>query len=586
MSDAEIQRLQRAWGASPADQQLLSRLIAAHRRVGDVPPPALLDAQLTPAAMVRSESSLEVYSEAPDGRSELVGTTPGEVSVSPARFWYVRPRPVRVTDDVLSELVANQAPGVSLASGKVDPEQLRSLSTLEGLRYLSLESASAVDDACLEAVGELRSLEALNLSGRKKFGRTGLQELAKLPYLVHLNLRHNSQLGDAEFAGLARLGGLTRLCLEAVETKGAALAHLSGLGELRFLSLRDCKKISGKGLRQLPTLPELQGLDLGGCEGITNPGLIALEGLGSLEVLHLPGVYKRRALEHLRGLGNLRTLSLGVDKEDAAESLAELRQLQSLDLYGDLGSGWGQLAASLAHLSVLRAAGIQREGVATLPSFKSLRDLHLSDSRSPCLDTEVLRPLTQLTSLTSLSLSLKSVKNPTLELLSGLTSLQALRISAYGRMMTKVEFEPLATLLSLRSLELRRLSASGKAIRCLRSLGIEGLQLGYGCVGRGCFAELAHWSKLRSLSVCFESSRRDRNATPDDLRKLVQLPDLCELHLTTYGVESEDAEAIAQLPGLRRVSLHCMGGPPFKKAAVRRIQQALPRCVVTTKTGY
>ena len=58
MSDAEIQRLQRAWGASPADQQLLSRLIAAHRRVGDVPPPALLDAQLTPAAMVRSESSV------------------------------------------------------------------------------------------------------------------------------------------------------------------------------------------------------------------------------------------------------------------------------------------------------------------------------------------------------------------------------------------------------------------------------------------------------------------------------------------------------------------------------------------------
>jgi hypothetical protein len=114
-------------------------------------------------------------------------------------------------------------------------------------------------------------------------------------------------LGDR---GIRKVTGLEG---DYSEVTDAAMVHLRGLPELRYLRLPDTK-MTDAGLEHIQELSQLTELNL--CfTGVTDAGLVHLEGLTQLEALELAGTEITDAgLVHLRGLTRLLFINLSGTK--------------------------------------------------------------------------------------------------------------------------------------------------------------------------------------------------------------------------------------------------------------------------------
>jgi hypothetical protein len=314
---------------------------------------------------------------------------------------------------------------------------------------------------------------------------------------------------DAAMAGLERLTKLRALDLGREERRtlgtqsflappmltDAGLAHLARCTELRWLSLKRCPHVRGKGLVVLERMPLLERLELGGFGGgVGAEALERLHLLPSLRELDLGGCigFPGEALGSVAKIVGLRKLDLsfcGTVRGVDVARLATLRELVELDLRGCAGRAtapprpaWGhelfdgdrvgvteEAVKALAKLPLvtLRLGGCAAlgDGIGpTLGAMKTLRSLDLSGL--PLVEGALLAALPA--ALVELELrDSEWLDRAALERLGALRSLQALRLGD-NRHLDDRALEPLARLGTLRELGLGSCTALGPV--CLETL--------------------------------------------------------------------------------------------------------------------
>jgi hypothetical protein len=130
---------------------------------------------------------------------------------------------------------------------------------------------------------------------------------------------------DRDLEQLKKLPKLENLNLSNTRVTSAGLVHLSGLKNLKWLSLWNTP-VDDDGLRHLAKLTKLQSLILDGTR-VTDSGLKHLEGLKDLdEWLGLSGTgVTDKGLVHLKGLSKLRQVNVRLTKV-TADGAKELRK--------------------------------------------------------------------------------------------------------------------------------------------------------------------------------------------------------------------------------------------------------------------
>jgi formylglycine-generating enzyme required for sulfatase activity/Leucine-rich repeat (LRR) protein len=239
------------------------------------------------------------------------------------------------------------------------PGSLEPLAGLKGLKWLSLEGAQITGEDLAHVRG-LTSLVYLHLGGAR-ITDADLVHLRDLTNLTFLNLDWN---GNLTGAGFHHLKGLTKLRTFAVYVTGVTddglnhLADLPNLEELiihrtqvtgvhlpRFKSWSKWRTVRLVGnpptslalLQALNSNPNLE--ELGLSVEWTDDNLAFLSGLKQLQsfTLNRQGAkVTDRGVAHLRGLANLRSLSLdGADLTDAAlDHVQEMKSLRGLEISG------------------------------------------------------------------------------------------------------------------------------------------------------------------------------------------------------------------------------------------------------------
>lgn len=182
-----------------------------------------------------------------------------------------------------------------------------------------------------------------------------LKCLSGFPRLKQLALSRN-QASDTGLFYIGQLKHLESLVIwDAILVSDAGVAHLSNLGQLRFIHLSN-SKITDDSLKTFAAMPSLEGLSLqenhftdrglvylsqmtqlkslsvglGDVKGITDEGLVHLKGLKNLEDLDLQGAGVTTAgLEHLRGLKKLKELWAPVDDVSSLQAALPKCQINS-----------------------------------------------------------------------------------------------------------------------------------------------------------------------------------------------------------------------------------------------------------------
>jgi Leucine-rich repeat (LRR) protein len=124
---------------------------------------------------------------------------------------------------------------VFLTGSSVTDAELRPISDLKSLEYLSLDE-TPITDAGLVHLAALQSLTELHLE-ETQITDVGLLHLRRLTALETLNL-NDTKISDAGLAHLDGLVNLAFLSLDETPITDAGLARLSGLRNLTMLGVR------------------------------------------------------------------------------------------------------------------------------------------------------------------------------------------------------------------------------------------------------------------------------------------------------------------------------------------------------------
>jgi len=144
----------------------------------------------------------------------------------------------------------------------LEPGLADALALLPGLRSLCIEGAPAREWHA--AVGKLCHLERLSVA----YDADLCTSLERLPNLKSLAVSGCNDVEDSHrlLTAVGKLKNLEQLRLERMPVRGSSLACLSGLTELRFLSLSSVGSNEGGWLGTLPPLARVEAIDLEGSE--------------------------------------------------------------------------------------------------------------------------------------------------------------------------------------------------------------------------------------------------------------------------------------------------------------------------------
>lgn len=238
----------------------------------------------------------------------------------------------------------------------VEPGDLRRLTPLSRLRWLSLASLPQINDSCLPDLQKMTKLEFLNLGGTSIKG-AGAARLTPLHRLKHLNLAMLKLSGD--LSPLANLTSLEELFLNDTTIGDAELETLVGLPHLRSLGVVGTN-ITERGLTSLAkNYPGLKMVELGSPPqgGLTPKSLTILRSFPLLDEVQLdPKLFTDETLRLLSELPLLKSLYLnGPIPAERLAKLDELRQLERLCLQQvPLTGSWHETFARLDKLFDLR----------------------------------------------------------------------------------------------------------------------------------------------------------------------------------------------------------------------------------------
>jgi Leucine-rich repeat (LRR) protein len=176
-----------------------------------------------------------------------------------------------ISDAGVAHLVSLPLKSLTITqAGSLTNEGLRLICQIKTLTVLDLSDCVSVSDPdhCLAG---LPDLEELALSGCRMLGNDAMQSVGSLRKLWHLDLGECEV--DSYLEPLAQLAELEVLTLHGNEVADEDLAFLSGLLELRELSLLGCYGVTDDGLKHLRSLCSLELLDLDECENVTADGM-------------------------------------------------------------------------------------------------------------------------------------------------------------------------------------------------------------------------------------------------------------------------------------------------------------------------
>jgi Leucine-rich repeat (LRR) protein len=200
---------------------------------------------------------------------------------------------------------------------------LTNVTRLTSLRELSVQFCDSLTDTNLIQFAKILTLEKLNLAYSKVTNK-GLKGLSGLPRLeslclegcscltehfaaelvVHstlntLELRNLDFVSDVTLKDLGKIQSLTSLTLPSTDITDSGVVWLTGLFNLRKLSMAKCKQLANRTAQSLSTMPQLTYLDVEGC-GITDAGLEFLAALPRLTYLGVVDCYlTHNSLERL-----------------------------------------------------------------------------------------------------------------------------------------------------------------------------------------------------------------------------------------------------------------------------------------------
>jgi hypothetical protein len=176
----------------------------------------------------------------------------------------------------------------------VSAKGLKCLHNLTQLKHLTF-SAMPVTSDVIQQLAPLSQLEVLELPGCRRLG-TGLRGIGKFRNLRYLDLRGACLAATSEdMGGLAQLHRLTYLDLRYNTLTADSLKHLANLRNLRSLKLEGNRRINDASLRHLHLLKNLRYLDVR-ATSVTPDGVWKLQRqLPNLKsVCHDPGISYRR----------------------------------------------------------------------------------------------------------------------------------------------------------------------------------------------------------------------------------------------------------------------------------------------------
>jgi hypothetical protein len=231
----------------------------------------------------------------------------------------------------------------------------------------------------------LRTMRVLDASSRRL---TQLDGIELMPNLVELDLSGNRLI---DISGLAGLKHLEKLNLRGNDVR--EISPLAGLAALEYLNLYDNRNIRN---------------------------ISPLEGLVNLKTLILANVPVSEQAELLSALSHLRKLNLRNAGIDDASFLADLKDLEYLNLYGNTDIRSLAHLAELNQLETLILAHVRVGELVFLENMLRLRYLNLRDSGVTDLDG-----LAHLTRLEYLNLH-SNTDITTIHPLAGLARLETL----------------------------------------------------------------------------------------------------------------------------------------------------------------
>ncbi len=448
------------------------------------------------------------------------------------------------------------------------------LASLEHLCLLVLDNCRMDSVDALSSLTRLRSLELLGCHKiRDIHGLAGLKSLRSLRLSGCDNLR--------DISALSQITSLEELSINGCELI-TRLPPLSGLTQLRKLDLSDQLV---ENLDALPDLASLESLTLPLCDDIRAVGrLRCLRHLsfGGPSGFPVPLRFLGADFSPLSQLTTLESLDLSVCSLDHLPSLAGLKNLQSLSLWGcgnlkEL-SEVGQLT-SLRFLDVRHCDGLV--DLSAVSALKCLRVLQISHN-------QYITDLSFLADLDQLQMVYLSHCDVLADVsaLSGLRSLEQLHVHQCENI---TDWSPLA---QLRSLRLLRMSNSGKVVaasllaerNCLQSLEINGAA-GVGAPKRLIDGAPTEFEAMRleedSLDLQIDGVLGDPSAISQlrNLRSLVigdglddaafsfhGLAPLTELRRLEVRVRLRDWPALSDVRNLRKLSIR--GDEDLRSAAV------------------
>ncbi len=247
--------------------------------------------------------------------------------------------------------------------------------------------------------------------------------------------------GDAAMPHVARLPRLKRFFDVRSGLSDAQAARLGDLPELEEVILFSSKPLTGAGLAGLSKLARLKHLNLGVLP-VHDQDLAAIAGVASLQTLDVHSAKITDAgLVHLRGLTNLRRLTLTGTRVADLKSLVGLKQLQSLDLSG---------------------TPITDEGLAPVAELVNLRDLNLAGT---AITDEGLPPLRKLPKLDVLDLNLTRITDAGLIALGDNPPLGEIKLS--GTAITDAGINLVERWSNLRWLRVRKTKATSDRLYSL-----------------------------------------------------------------------------------------------------------------------
>ena len=304
---------------------------------------------------------------------------------------------------------------------------IQGLSEMTNLKKLNLDGNQLSD---LTALAGLTQLQSLSLG--ENGAVTDLSPLSGMVELVNLTLPANAEISDlSPLAGMQQLRSLNMSSglgesLSLIEDISplSELSHLESL-TLAVRSLNDLSSLSG--------LTNLRELRLFGAISISD--LSPLSGMSNLEILELPSneanAYLGTDLNALENLHHLKEIHFNMDGLEDLAPLANLTELEELDIYG-FEASYDSLEPlrNLAKLRVLvlprRLASANQQDWCSLEVVAQFPDLQEARLDGDVSDLSPFRSLKNLRSLTLYNGYLMTDLSP----LSELPNLQTLTI--YG----------------------------------------------------------------------------------------------------------------------------------------------------------